>query len=202
MASTSAKEPLKCDEVELFELFRQFYPLPEEDFRLLEKNFVPESFSKGSLIITPGQVQNNLYFIKSGVQMSYYETDSHRHVIAFTYPPDPCAIPESFAFQQPSPYYLTALTDSTADSIGFNDLNRLFDSSRHLERLFRIMTEAVLAGMIHRHVELHALSMGERYLRFCRRSPHLLQLVPHKYLASYLGIDPTNFSKLYNNVRI
>jgi hypothetical protein len=26
--------------------------------------------------------------------------------------------------------------------------------------------------------------------------------VPHKYIASYLGIDATNFSKLYNRVKI
>ena len=32
--------------------------------------------------------------------------------------------------------------------------------------------------------------------------PHLLQLVPHKYLANYIGIDATNFSKLINSVRI
>jgi hypothetical protein len=35
-----------------------------------------------------------------------------------------------------------------------------------------------------------------------QRSPHILQLVPHKYLANYLGIDATNFSKLLNRVRI
>jgi hypothetical protein len=43
--------------------------------------------------------------------------------------------------------------------------------------------------------------MEERYKAFCRRSAHLLQRVPHKYIASYLGIDATNFSKLYNTVR-
>ena len=64
------------------------------------------------------------------------------------------------------------------------------------------MTEAILAGMINRHIELHSLTIEERFKVFCQRSPHLLQLVPHKYIASYLGIDPTNFSKLFNSVRI
>ncbi|MDQ3015104.1 MAG: Crp/Fnr family transcriptional regulator, partial [Bacteroidota bacterium] len=74
--------------------------------------------------------------------------------------------------------------------------------SHPLERLFRKMTEAVLAGMINRHIELHSLTMEERYKIFCSRSPHLLHLVPHKYIASYLGMDATNFSKLYNSIRI
>lgn len=62
------------------------------------------------------------------------------------------------------------------------------------------MTEAMFAGMIDLHIELRAMTIEERYKKFCRKSPHLLQLVPHKYIASYLGIDPTNFSKLFNNV--
>ena len=64
------------------------------------------------------------------------------------------------------------------------------------------MTEAVLAGMIQRHFELQSLSIKERFLVFARRSPHLLELVPHKYLAAYLNINPTNFSKLFNSVKM
>lgn len=133
--------------------------------------------------------------------MSFFETEKKTHVIAFTYPPNICAIPESFSFQKPSTYYLTCLTDSEMDAIRYADLQRVFDRSQRVERLFRRMTEAVLAGMINRHTELHSLSMEERYRAFCQRSSHLLQSVPHKYIASYLGIDPTNFSKLFNRVK-
>jgi hypothetical protein len=49
---------------------------------------------------------------------------------------------------------------------------------------------------------LHSLSIEDRYRIFTQRSAFLLQLVPHKYIASYLHIDPTNFSKLFNTVRI
>src|SRR5690606_8447223 len=135
------------------------------------------------------------------VQMSYFEAYDKTQVIAFTYPPNLCAIPESFQFQMPSKYYLTCVTASELEYITFNDLNKLFDQSQQLERLFRKITEFVLAGMINRHIELHALTMEERYKTFCQRSPHLLHLVPHKFIASYLGIAPTNFSKLFNRVQ-
>jgi hypothetical protein len=88
------------------------------------------------------------------------------------------------------------------DFITFKELQRLFDQSQQLERLFRKMTEAVLAGVLNRHIELHSLTSEERFKAFCQRSPHLLQMVPHKYIASYLSIDATNFSKFYNNVKI
>lgn len=186
----------------LFEFFKLFHPLNVSDYELLTAQLQPRSFKKGEFITLPGQVQRELYFVKSGVQMSYFDSDHKSHVIAFTYPPNLCAIPESFSFQAPSPYYLTCLTYSEFDFITYEQLQELFDQSRAIERLFRRMTEAVLAGIIKRHIELHSLSIEERFKTFCQRSPHLLNLVPHKYLASYLSIDPTNFSKLFNNVKI
>lgn len=182
--------------------FRLFHDLNEEDYQLLVKELKPRNFKKGEFITVPGQVQKEIYFVRSGVQMSYFDSENKSHVIAFTFSPNLCAIPESFSFQQPSKYYLTNLTDSEMDYLTFDQLNALFNLSPSIERLFRRMTEAVLSGLINRHIELHSQTINERFQSFCQRSPHLLQLVPHKYLASYLNIDPTNFSKLFNSVRI
>jgi CRP-like cAMP-binding protein len=187
--------------MDTFEYLRFFHDIGRDDYELLTSRMRRKSFRKGELITTPGQVQKEVYFIRKGVQMSYADAGDKTHVIAFTYPPNLCAIPESFSSQTPSKYFLTCLTETEADALSFDDLQALFDQSRQLERLFRRMTEAVLAGMINRHIELHSLTMESRYVTFCQRSPHLLQLVPHKYIASYLGIDPTNFSKLFNSVK-
>jgi CRP-like cAMP-binding protein len=182
--------------------FRLFHNITDEEFQFLSEHLRKRSFNKGDFVTIPGQVQKELFFVIKGVQMSYFEGDNKVHVIAFTYSPNLCAIPESFSFQKPSQYFLKCLTDSEFLAISFEKLHEVFERSQNIERLFRRMTEAILAGMINRHVELQAFTMEERYRAFCHRSPHLLQLVPHKYLASYLGIDSTNFSKLYNSIRI
>lgn len=187
--------------MERHDYFNLFHPTSNSDYDLLSENLKSKTFKKGDFITVPGQVQRELFFVKDGVQMSYFDASNKTHVIAFTYAPNLCAIPESFSFQQPSKYFLTCLSDSEMDYITYDELQTLFDQSQQLERLFRRLTEAVLAGMINRHIELHSMTIEERYKTFCQRSPHLLQLVPHKYIASYLGIDPTNFSKLFNNVR-
>ena len=182
--------------------FRLFHNLPEGDYQKLQEQLVKRTFNKNEFITQPGQIQRELLFCEEGVQMSYFETEEKIHVIAFTYPPNPCAIPESFNSQTPSRYYLKCLTDSAFKSISYEQLQKLFYESQQLERLFRKMTEVILGGVLNRHMELQSLTIEQRYLNFCKRSPHLLQLVPHKYIASYLGIDSTNFSKLYNSVKI
>jgi CRP-like cAMP-binding protein len=179
-----------------------FTDLDESEKNLIIPYLKRKTFKKGDYLTVPGQIQKEVFFVRSGVQMSFFETEKKTHVIAFTYPPNLCAIPESFSFQKPSKYYLICLTDSELDYITFEELQLLFDKSQSIERLFRRMTEGVLAGIINRHIELHSLTIEERFKIFCQRSPHLLQLVPHKYIASYLNINPTNFSKLFNHVKI
>lgn len=188
--------------MEQHEYFNLFHKIGSADYHLLAEKFKTKIFKKGAFITVPGQIQREVYFVKRGVQMSYFDSKSKTHVIAFTYPPNLCAIPESFFFQSPSNYYLSCITDSELGYITFDELQLLFDESQQIERLFRRMTEAVLSGFISRHIELHSMSIEERFKVFCQRSPHLFQLVPHKYIASYLSIDPTNFSKLFNSVKL
>jgi CRP-like cAMP-binding protein len=185
-----------------FQFLRQFHELTTADYDLLNGQLKSRTFKKGDILVSPGEVQKELYFVKSGVQMSYFETEKKSHVIAFTYAPGVSAIPGSFSLQMPSTYYLACLSDSELECISHDRLQSLFDQSPGIERLFRRMTEVILAGMINRHIELHALDIEQRYREFCKRSPHLLQLVSHKHIASYLGIDASNFSKLFNTVKI
>jgi CRP-like cAMP-binding protein len=188
--------------MDLHAYFNRFTTIDASTVELVQSRLRLKSFPKGTGLVAPGEIQREMYFISRGVQMSFVESDKKSIVLAFTFPPGLCAIPESFLFQKPAKGCLTCLTDSEVYAITFTDLQQLFDSSHTVERLFRTMTEVVLAGIITRHVELHTLSMEERFREFTKRSPALLQLVPHKYIASYLGIDPTNFSKLYNTIKI
>ncbi|WP_046246757.1 Crp/Fnr family transcriptional regulator [Hymenobacter terrenus] len=167
--------------------------------RLLDASS-PKTVRRGEFITRQGQVQRELLLVEEGVQMSYLDHEGTPHVIAFTYPPSLSGIPESFCFQVPSRYHLQALTDSRFRAVPYAALLALMDESQPLERAFRRLTETLLAGIISRHLDLQTLPIAERLRAFAQRSPHLFQLVPHKYLASYLHISPTNFSKLYNSV--
>jgi CRP-like cAMP-binding protein len=179
-----------------------FHPCHSEALDFLLSECRTANFKKGTTIIKPGQIQREMFLVKSGIQMSYFESEEDRHVIAFTYHPNFCAIPESFTRQQGSPYFLQCLTDSVMYTLDYTHWDSAMDRYPALERLFRKIAETMLAGIIERHIQRLTLSMEERYIQFCNRSGHLLNTVPHKYLASYLDIDPTNFSKLFNQVKI
>lgn len=177
------------------------YPLSEGALEDLMRATQRKVYARMEVLTQEGAVQREALFVEEGIQMSFAEQGEKLHVMAFTYAPSLSGIPDSFFFQRPSSYTLQALSPSVCHALPYTSLEVLYEQHRDLERLFRKMTEMILAGMIQRHLEWQTLSMEERFLQFARRSPHLFQLVPHKYLASYLNINATNFSKLYNKVK-
>ncbi|MGN6477032.1 MAG: Crp/Fnr family transcriptional regulator, partial [Flavipsychrobacter sp.] len=60
----------------------------------------------------------------------------------------------------------------------------------------------VLQGTLQRQVELMSFTAEEKFITLLKRSPHVLNLIPHKYLASYIGVDPATFSKLLGSVKL
>jgi CRP-like cAMP-binding protein len=143
-----------------------------------------------------------MYFVQQGIQKSYYQLGDKLHVIAFTYPPSFSGIPDSFLMQIPSRYSLGAITDSQFLRISYHKHQALMQEHREIETLFRKAAEAFIGGMIQRQYELMALDIRSRFEAFAKRSPHLLNMVAQKDIASYLRIDATNLSKLLNSTRI
>jgi CRP-like cAMP-binding protein len=181
--------------------FRSIHPISEEEYSAILEKLTTKYFLKGSYALSPGEVQTSLYFVKTGVQALNYEKGGKQHILAFTYYPNLCAVPDSLPLQTPTKYGYICLTDSEIEALPYSELIGLFAKYPNLETLFRKINDRLLRGVLDTYVGYRTLTIEERYKAFCQRSPHLLQKIPHKYIASYLGIDSTNFSKLYNSVR-
>ncbi len=157
---------------------------------------------KKTIITWEGETERFMYFVIEGIQKSYHNNNGKEHIIAFTYAPSFSGIPESFLTQTPSRYFLESITDSKFLRISYDDHQHLMAKHRPIETLFRKATEWVLADILNRYHELMAYDIETRFKNFTSRSPHLLQMVSHKDLASYLRINATNFSKLLGKIKI
>ena len=157
---------------------------------------------KQTIMTYKGDVERYMYFVLEGIQKSYHLHNDKAHVIAFTYPPSFSGIPESFLNQSASRYFLTTITDSCFLRLSFEQHQALMQKHRSIETLFRKAAEMLLIDTLNRYYELMALDIESRFRNFTSRSPHLLQMVSQKDLASYLRIDPTNFSKLMGTIKI
>lgn len=163
-----------------------------------------EHETKRKVVITAeGVVEKHLYFVLEGVQRAYYVGEDGREAtLVFTYPPSFGGVADAFLLQQPSRYWYETLTPSRFLRTTFQLVDALMQRHHVLERQMRLLTSQALAGALTRQIELQSLSAEDRFKVLLTRSPHLLQLVPHKYIASYLGMDATNFSKFLGNIRL
>ena len=65
-----------------------------------------------------------------------------------------------------------------------------------LERFFRILAENSLVAHQERLMDNLSLTTEERFEKFCSKYPTLIQKVPQKHIASYIGVTPEFFSKM------
>jgi CRP-like cAMP-binding protein len=164
----------------------------------------PYAAKRKTVLTAAGETEKYLYFVIEGVQRAFYikEQDDKDCTLVFSYTGSFSGVLDSFLLQQPSKYFLETLTVSTFIRTTFSQLNEMMDKHRNIETFVRKSLSHTIAGVLERQIELQSFSAEEKFKVLLKRSPHVLQMIPHKYLASYLGLDATTFSKLLGSVRL
>ena len=72
----------------------------------------------------------------------------------------------------------------------------LYEKIPKLERFFRILAENSLVTHQERLMDNLSLTAEDRFEKFCKKYPTLIQQVPQKHIASYIGVTPEFLSKL------
>lgn len=186
---------------------RQFiyalYPLPGEDWHAFAGIWQPFSAKRKEIITVAGEREKYLYFVLEGVQRIYYYDEQDREAtLVFTYAPSFGGVLDAMMLRQPSRYTYETLTPSVFLRAPYAEVETIMKNRTAVETMVRLGITNALSGLLERMVEIQCYSSEDRFRKLLQRSPHILQLIPHKYLANYLGIDPTNFSKLINKTRI
>ena len=177
--------------------------LNDDDWECFSGIWQPYSAKRKVALTEAGETEKYLYFVLEGVQRVYYfDSEGREATIVFMYPPSFAGVLDSFMLQQPSKYCFETLSPSRFLRASFIEIDNLLKNRPALQRIILQGISQALSGVLERLVELQCFSSEEKFSRFLKRSPHILHLVPHKYLANYIGIDATNFSKLINKVKI
>ena len=186
---------------------RQFitaaFALKGEELEALLKVWQPYECKRKTILTTAGETERYLYFVLEGIQRGFYIGDDKKEAtIVFMYAPSFSGIADSFLTRRPATYYLETLTASSFLRTTYAQMHELMIKYPAIQSLFFNATAFALGGVLERQIELQCFSAEEKFRILFKRSPHILHLVPHKYLASYLAIDASTFSKLLATVKI
>ena len=150
-----------------------------------------------TILLQPGGVSNCTYFVNSGIIRSYTINDNLvEHVLHFACKGWWIGDMYSYISQKPTTLFIEVLEDAEVEIITKENHEILYDKIPKLERFFRILTENSLVSHQERLMDNLSLSAEERFEKFCRKYPTLIQNVSQKHIASYLGVTPEFFSKM------
>jgi CRP-like cAMP-binding protein len=181
----------------LSQIFNSKVKLNEEELSaLLAKWSRRVELKRNDFAIRKGQTESSLFFVLNGSMRIYFPNGEDEICVGFVHTNNlMCSYP-SFILSRPSDYYIQALAKTELMAIDRSDFYLLFDTYRSIERAWRMLEEEALIGKIEREVEMLTFTPEERYHRLIKRSPHIFQTIPRKYIASYLRMTPETLSRI------
>ena len=169
---------------------------PEEEVLFISKT-ATKKFKAKSILLSSGEIAKSTYFVNSGILRSFNINDNIiEHVLHFACEGWWIGDMYSYISGKPGNLFLEVLEDAEVVEITKENQEILYREIPKLERFFRILAENSLVSHQERLMDNLSLSAEERFEKMCKRYPDLIQKVPQKHLASYIGVTPEFFSKM------
>ena len=180
----------------LITYFNHYNPLSEEAVNALSGICTPIKVKKNKDLQAIGHTCRTIYFIKRGVARIYYFKEDIEITECFAFENSIIARVESLFTEKPSRKAIQMIEDSELIAIDSSKLFALYDSFPSIERLFRKIFESAYVDTVNRVESIQFNSVEERYNTLLKENPSVLQRVPLKYIASYLGITQVSLSRI------
>lgn len=140
--------------------------------------------SKGQVLQRSGDLNTSIFVVKSGLLRSYTIDEKGKEHI-FMFAPEGWIIADSLAADIPADLFIDALEDSVVIQKEKVFEDHTHDTTKLLNRL------GVLQKRIIMLISTPAL---DRYEHFIKTYPDIVQRVPQRMVASFLGITPEALS--------
>lgn len=144
---------------------------------------------KGEIIQRSGDLNSKVYSVEKGLLRSYTIDEKGKEHI-FMFGPEGWIVADNTPADVPVALFIDALEDSVVRVIE-KDLARESPNVGALMKRIGVLQNRVILLM--------SASAIERYEHFVETYPDVLQRVPQKMIASYLGLTPEALSKVKRN---
>lgn len=171
--------------------------LNQEEQQLFLAKTEIHHFKTKTILLNSGEICKHSYFVNSGILRSFNINDNIvEHVLSFACEGWWISDMYSLISQKPGNLFIEVLEDAEVLLLSKENQEQLYTEIPKLERFFRILTENSLVANQERLMDNLSLSAEERFEKFCKKYPTLIQKIPQKQIASYIGVTPEFFSKM------
>lgn len=148
-------------------------------------------------LVQQGEISKQSAFVLNGCLRGYtIDSEGTEHVLSFA--PKDWWIADMYSLlsQKPGNLNIEAMVDTEVALISKTNQDLMYEKVPKLERFFRIIIEKSLVAYQQRLNDNLSLTATERYMKFCKTYPQLINDIPQKQIAAYIGVTPEFLSKL------
>ncbi len=183
--------------------FRKFIEnytsLPMNDWEQIAQRFEKRVIEKDEILLEEGKICRHLYFLESGLLRYFINKDGNDITKFFTIAPYCFTSQVSFNTEKPATENIQAIEKSVVWQITLQQTNELFELkswntfARKIIQEVQFFTEEILE-------DIQTETAEYRYERMLKNNPTLVQRIPLKHLASFLGIAPQSLSRIRKKI--
>ena len=188
------------------ERIRQYFeqaiqrPIIDEEWAFFVSKLACEEFPKKHLLLKIGETEKYLSFVETGIIRYYLPKLENDLTFTFVFANNFVSGYDSFLTQEPSIYQIETLTKTTLWRITHDDLQAVYKETEVGNLIGRKASEDLYLKKTKRELSLLNESAEQRYQNLFTEQPHLLQHIPLKYIASYIGVTPQALSRIRRRI--
>jgi CRP-like cAMP-binding protein len=173
------------------------YNLTEEEIKLTVNSYVRKTIMANEFFLKEGEICNYIGYVTKGLLRSYFYDNQANEITTNFFPEGSLIIAmDSFNNRVPSKEFIKAIEDSELNVVSYQRQIELYQLVPAWNQICKDLGDIKIGEMLKRNENFQTLSATERYQKFCKKYPQLLQRVNLGYIASYIGVDNATLSRI------
>jgi CRP-like cAMP-binding protein len=175
---------------------KNIYPVSTAAEEFINQKAYPTEPAKGELLVTAGAMCNNVYLIRKGILRSFVKEGIKEITTWISTEQELATCITCFGLQQPARENIQALEDCQLSVLSMEDLQYLYDHFPESNIVGRKILEKYYRDAEERAFIARLMEATSKYKHFIATKSDLLNRVPLKFIASYLGMTLETLSRI------
>jgi len=183
------------------EFIKRLTNISAEDAAYLFSFFKERKYKRNTILLKEGEVSFEAFFILKGSLRQYFSNeDGAEKTCNFGFEGEFFTDLESFSRKSRATTNIVTLEPTVSLVITCKDLVEAMQHSAAIAAICNNMIEEIATANIRRIQSLLSLSPENLYKSLEQNNPQLLQRVPQRYIAQYLGLAPESLSRIRKRI--
>lgn len=185
---------------QVFGFLSRYCTITEKDKEVFQSQLEFIEIDKNEIFSKQGDIENYMYCIFEGAVRKFAVSEEKEYTLGFHFPVSFFSSYTSFIMQVPSNLNMQTLTKVILCRISAKNMAILYATAPNAEKIGRKMIELAYIDREQKDIKLQVQGAKNNYLDLLVSSKDLIQKIPQKYIASYIGITPQSLSRIRKNI--